>query len=352
MVWISLLFAFFSVEAAELQKLLTKHPAETLRYISMDGRYAYVQKRPGVLGLVTSFRSTDFLSEGNSNDFLVRGSRFKARLAIESIPNAHEQMSLLSNHQIFVVDYGNTVTRKVGLGRNAKLHLQDEWITYYDVLTRVIHIQNLVTQKKYEIKLAVKPNPFFIPEVEMINSKIITYTDINGTGFAALVSYDLDTAKSNIIYKASQSGTRLELCQSQEYLGLGEFPYDGALRGSKIQTVKTTGSVNLASLSTHYSSIEQDIGNMVCLPHSIYFVKTMNQDKDLNFKVTEAVKLDIKTENIEARSKLKAVAQIIEMDGRVMIPMRGEFFVLEGTPNIGEDTLKAPQNKEELQIDL
>lgn len=352
MVWISLLLAMFSTEAAELQKFLTKHPSETLRYISQDGRYAYIQKKPGVLGLVTSFRSIDFLAESNANDFLVKGSRFKTRLAIESIPNSHEQMSLVNNNEIYVVDYGNTVTRKVGQGRSAKLHLRDEWITYYNALNRVIHVQNLITQKKFEIKLAPKPNPFFVPEVEMVSSKIVTYTDINAAGYSALVSYDLETLKSNIIYKSSQSGTRLELCQSEDYLGLGEFPYDGALRGSKIQTVKTTGSVNLASFSTHYSSIEQDIGNMICLPHSIYFVKTMNQDKELNFKVTEAVKLDIKTENVEARSNLKAVAQLIEMEGRVLIPMRGEFYVLEGISNIGEDTLKNSPSKEELQIDL
>jgi len=67
--------------------------------------------------------------------------------------------------------------------------------------------------------------------------------------------------------------------------------------------------------------------------------------------VTEAVKLEIKTQNIEAKTSLKAVSQIIEMDGRVLVPFRGEFFVLEGQSNLGDDTLKTP-SKEELQIDI
>src|SRR5690606_20473540 len=99
-------------------------------------------------------------------------------------------------------------------------------------------------------------------------------------------------------------------------LAVGEFPYDGVTRGSKIQQIKLNGEVvNLAGLTTLYSSIEQDIGNMVCLPEVIYFVKTMNHDKTLNYKVSEAVKLEIKTQNIEAKSNLKHVTQLIEMDG-------------------------------------
>ena len=91
---------------------------------------------------------------------------------------------------------------------------------------------------------------------------------------------------------------------------------------------------------------------MVCLPDSIYFVKTMNQDKALNFKVTEAVKLTLKTQKIESKSDLKHVTQLIEMDGRVLIPLRGEFYVLEGKFNLGTDTLKAFPTKEELQLDI
>lgn len=352
MAWISLLFIAITLQAAELQRFFTKHSPETLRYISMDGRYAYVQKKPGVLGLVSSFRSVDFLAEPNSNDFLVKVSSFKGRLAIESIPHAHNQMSLMKDHKIFVVDYGNTVTRQIGFGRNAKLHLKDEWISYFNHANRVIHIQNLVTQKKYEIKLSRKAHPFFVPDVEMISSKTIAYTDINDSGFAALISYDLESLKSTIVYKSSQNATRLELCKTSDYVGMGEFPYEGVSRGSKIQTLPVTDSMNMAGFTTVYNSVEQDIGNMVCLPKAIYFVKTMNHDKVLNHKVTEAVKLDLSTQNVEARSNLKTVSQIIEMDGRVMIPFRGQFLVVEGTANIGEDTLKPSSSKEELQIDI
>jgi len=353
--WISLFFLCLTLqvsEAAELPRFLTKHSPDTLRYISMDGRYAYVQKKAGVLGMVSSFRSTDFLTDSNSNYFAVKASRFKSRIAIESVPNAFDEMSLIKNHKIFVVDYGNTQIREIGSGRGVKLHLRDEWISFYDMYEKKIMIVNLVTQKKFEIKLSKKANPFFIPEVEMVSSRAVIYSDINEQGYSAMVSFDLESLKSNIVYKSSQTATRIELCQHEGYLGVGEFPYEGVDRGSKISYIPLSNITNLAGMMSLYTSVEQDVGNMVCLPNWIYFVKTMNQDKQLNYKVTEAVKLEIKTQNIEAKTSLKAVSQLIEMDGRVLVPFRGEFFVLEGQPNLGDDTLKNAPTKEELQIDI
>jgi len=351
MALISLFFFIANIYANDLPRFLVKHSLEAIRYISMDGRYAYVQKKPGVLGFVNSYKSIDFISEPNRNTFLVKSSPSKQRLIIESIPNIHDEMNLFSNHSIYLVDYGNTMTRKIGQGKNANLHLNDEWISFYNMTTRVIHIKNLITQKDYKIILGEKVNPFFIPEVEMISSQTLAYTDVNAEGFAALVSYDLLSLKSTIVYKSTQSGTKLELCQSGSYLAMGEFPYDGVDRGSKILTLPLSDSMNLSGFSTSYESVEQDLGNIVCLPSSIYFLKAFNQDKFLNHKVTEAVKLDIKTKSIEQRTHLRNVSQIIEMDGRVLVPFRGDFFVLEGQSNIGVDILQ-PVPNEELEIDI
>lgn len=354
MVWINFLLVFLPLHAAtgEIPRFLTKHSSETLRYISMDGRIAYVTKKPGVLSLVTNFQNVDFLAEPNNNDFIVKASADKSRIAIESIPYAHEQMNLLKNHKIYVVDFGNVKTRELGLGRGAKLHLKDEWITFYDIQKKVLTVLNLVTQKKFEIILSKKPNPFFIPQVEMISSRGLIYTDINESGISALVTYDLVSGKSNVSYKSSQNATRLEICKRGDYLALGEFPYDGVQRGSKISTVNISDVMNLSATTNIYSTVEQDVGNIVCLPDAIYFVATFNYDRTLNHKTTELVRLDLKTNAVITKSRFKAVSQVIEMDGRVIIPFRGEFFVVEGKANLGEDILKSAPNKEELQIDI
>jgi hypothetical protein len=353
MVWISLFLFSITTFAAELPRFLTKHPTESIRFISLDGRYAYLQKRQGVLGMVSSFRSVDFISDTSQSDFLVKDSRFKQRLLIEIIPNDQKELNLAKIHKILVVDWGKTQTREIGLGRNSKLHLGDEWVSYYDPLSKTISIQNVLTQKIFQIKLSPKISPYYFPEVEMISADTLVYTDVNDKGYVALIQYNLVTQKSNILYKSSQNGTRLELCQAKGYVAIGEFPYDDIIRTSKILQIKLSGSTNLAGYSSIYSSTDSDLGNMICLDNSMYFIKTMTHIKKINSKQTEAVKLDLKTTQIQTVTDLENVTQLLAMDGRILIPFRGDFHVLEGTANLTEDNLKTPnQIDEELPLDL
>ncbi len=347
MAWINILIITLSLWAKDLPKFLTKHSLDSIRYISLDGQFAYLQKKQGVLGLVNSLRSVDFISETSVSDFLVRDSRFKQRLIIEVIPQAHQEMNFIRNHKILVVDWGKTQTKEIGFGKNARLHLNDEWISYYDATERTIYLQNVITQKKFQIKLSPKLSPFYNPEVEMVSQDTVVYTDINEKGFVGLVQFNLVTQKSLVLYKASQTGTRIELCQQKDYLAFGEFPHDDLNRSSKILQIKLSATTNLAGFSTLYSSTDSDLGHMVCLENHIYFIKTLTQLRKINFKQTEAVKLDLKTTQLQTVSELGTVNQIIAMDGRVLIPYRGEFFVIEGGSNLTDDRLKAPVTKEE-----
>jgi len=355
MVLISFIFLSLShLFASEiLPKFLTKQPLESLRFISMDGRYAYVQRRPGVLGLVSSFKNNDFITDSSRSNFLVSGSRFKQRLIVEVIPAAHIEFNVMKNHKIHVVDYGNYKPREISWGRNPKLHLQDEWLTYYDTNSRILFVENLLTTKKYKIALGVKAGSFHIPDAEMVSSDTLIYTDINESGFAGLIKYNLTSQKSTVLYKSALNATHMELCQDKGYLAIGEFPYEGVTRGSKIMLIKLSDTTNLAGFETIYTSNAQDLGQILCMEDSIYFVKTTKQHKRLNIKTTEAAQINLATQNLKIRTGFSNVTQLSEMDGRVLIPYRGEYYVLEGNANISEDKLKAiPDKKEELPLDI
>lgn len=355
MVWISfLLLALGSVFAEELPKFLTKHSIDTIRYISLDGRYAYVRKRPGVLGLVSSFKSVDFISEASTSDFLVKGSRSKRRLLIEVIPSVHGEYDFFKLNKLMIVDWGNANAKEIGMGISGKLHQGDEWVSYYHPIDKTLTLQNVLTQKKFLIQLQAKMNPFFRPEVEMMSSDSVFYTDINDQGYAALISYNLLTKTSSVVHKAPQTATRIELCSDGNYVAVGEFPYEGVNRGSKILYYKNKSTTNISGYSTIYTSVDQDLGNIVCAPKGVYFIKTMSQDKRLTSKITEAVLLDPNSGKVEAMTSLKHVTQLLEMDGRILIPDRGDFYVLEGRSNISDDVLKSvtPTKTEELPLDL
>ena len=355
MLWISAFIMTTSIWAKQLPQLLTKHALETIRFISEDGRYTYVQKRPGVLGMVTSFRSTDFISDASSSDFAMSGSRFKKRLLIEAIPNAHQEFNLLKQHRLMVVDWGNTQTREIGFGRAPKLHLGDEWVTFWQPVERTIQVKNLLTDKTYAIKLSAKLNPFFTPIVEMITQESVLYTQINEKGFASLNQFNLTTKKTNVVYQSNVTATDIEVCQDSGYLAFGEFPFEGIVRSSSIMKIKISSTTNLAGHETIYSSSDQDVGNMVCTEKQIYFIKTLDNDHKLNVKTTEVVKLDLSSGKVEVMSSLNYVNQLISMDGKVLAPFRGDYYVVEGTHNLSDDKLKSrnlPGADEELPLDL
>lgn len=349
MVWISLLLLTTISFAKEFPKFLTKHSIESLRFMSNDGRYAYVTKKTGVLGLVSSFRSVDFISDAGSSDFIVQGSRFKKRLAIEVVPNAHTEQNLIKNHKVMVVDYGNTFSRDVGAGVSAKLHLEDEWISFYQPYDRNIVVKNLLTDRSYAIKLSSKISPFFVPEVEMINSENVLFSDVNDKGNIGLTQYNLSSSKSTVIFRSGQTGTQISMCQEKSYLAFGEFPYDDLIRESSINSIPIGKSANLGGYASIYTSPDSDLGNLVCTEQHIYFIKTMSYQKSINTKVTELVKLNLKSSKVEALTDLGNITQVIKMDNRIMVPYRGDFYVIEGEYNLSDDKLKTqqPANKEE-----
>jgi hypothetical protein len=351
MLWINLIF-IFSLNAAELPMFLTKQSSDSLRYISHDGRITYLQKKPGLLALLNDFKSTDVLNEKHNNDFRIHGSYVKKRLIIESISDSLTSLNFLKNHDIFVVDYGNFQLRKIGQGQKPKLHLDDEWISYFDLTKKTIHIQNLISDKKYEIKPKQQLNPYFIPDIQMIHPQSIVYSDINESGHSAIVSFNLITENSTVLYKSPQKGTKIEICKTKDYVGIGEFPYEGLLRNSRIQMSKISESEDLGGFTTLYESVNSDHGNMICLQDYIYFIKTTDQNSEINHRTSEAAKIYLKDKKIEILSNLKNVSQIIEMDGRVMIPFRGEFYVLEGNSDLREDKLKSIPTQEEASLDI
>lgn len=334
------------------EKLLTKHAIDAIRYIDGDGRVAYIRKRPGVLGIVSSFRSEEFVTDSPRSDFLVVASSFKRKVIVEVIKNQHTAFNVMRSNKLVVFSWGETKGKEIGFGMATQLHIGDEWMTFYQPDKRSIIIKNIITEKDFTVKLSPKANPFFIPDVSMISADLIVYTDINDQGISSVISYQLRTGKTEVLHKSSQTGTRMELCQQSNYLAIGEFPFEGVNRGSRILQLPVVSSFNLGGFTTIYESTEQDIGNIICLDDSIYFIKTMNQSPELGMKTTDAVQLQLKNSQLTQKTNLGTVSQLINMDGRVLLPHRGAFYVLEGEYNLSSETLKNPSAKEELKLDL
>lgn len=339
MLLISLMLASSFSFAQKLPQLLTKHAPETLRYISSDGQIAYVKKNNGVLGLIIGYRSSDFMSDATYSDFLVTDSQDRVRVAIEVIPNHHRNYQINKNHKIFVTKFGMDKPTEIGEGRYPALHQGDDWISFYKTDSQQIILKNVVTQKEYKIPTNKKSNPFFFPSYVMSTQQHLLYSDIDEKGYAQLNVFDLGANKAKPLLRGERPGTFFDLCQHANYFAVGEFPYEGIERGSRILHFPKDGN-RPSGYTTLYQSSEADLGNVACTKDSVYFVKTTGFDPILVTKKTEAARVKLSDSKLEIKSDLGYVSQLIRMDSRVLIPFRDQLFVLEGISNIETDTLR------------
>jgi len=342
---LALLFLSLGARAAtELPRFVAKHAVDQIRFVTHDGRFSYTQKRSGALALATSFKSSDVIEGALGTNYYVTASAARRKQVVEVERAWHQDYDLTKVNTLLVGSYAGTQFTEVGKGRFPQLHLDDDWLSWYDPKEKVIHLQFLkAAERHHVIRLGIKHNPFFVPDVVMLNPETVLYTDVNDKGHAALLSWNIVEKKMTVLRKAERPGSKMELCRYGNFVALGEFSYDDANLGSQIHVMSWKNNPSLAGLVSLYRVADNDLGNLVCTENTVWFVKTLSEDRRLNTKVTEAASLDIATSKLRVHSELERVTQLIEMDGRVLLPYRDEIFVLSGYAGSAIDVLKAPE---------
>ena len=75
------------------------------------------------------------------------------KLILEIIPHFHNEPNLIKNHQIAILAKGNIILTEIGEGRFPRLHLNDEWITWYRPYERTISGMQTRTKKSFAPKM-------------------------------------------------------------------------------------------------------------------------------------------------------------------------------------------------------
>lgn len=336
--------SFPAVARIELPKFAAKQSLENIRFISRDGRFTYSQKRSGALNMSTSFKSMDVLENPPGTNYAVGSSSARKKISVEVESNWHQDLDLNKVNDIMVGTLGGRELIKVGRGRIPRLHLDDEWLTWYDPKEKQIHVQLLRTPERHHvIRLGNKHNSYFFPDVVMPNPETVLYTDVNDKGFAALLAWNMVEKKMTVVRKSEVAGTRLELCLRDNMMVLGEFSYDDANKGTIIMVQAWRDAPTLGGFTTVYRVPENDLGQIICgSGNRLWFVKTMSEDRKLNSRQTEATLMELPSGRLTIKSELEHVSNLVEMDGRILIPMREDIYVLEGDPGSSSDTLRSP----------
>ncbi len=307
---------------SNLPKLITKQELNKIRFISNTGKFTYYQNRSGELMFSTNY-SVKVALKGNKNtNYNVYSSYNKKKNIITKNEKFHSIYNIRISKEIYVSDYGINNAKFISKGLSPKLHLNDQWITYYDSYTNKLYVQDIKNSIiKYNIKISNKKNPFFIPDVAMLNENTILFTDLDNEGNSYITSYNLTNKKPSVYYKPKRLSSKIELCKYKNNLFIGVFGLDNIYKGSHI--IKEGILNNKKNII--YSSKLNDIGNIICNKNDIiYFIKRTNKDR-MQYEV-----VGLYNNKVNILSDLLYATQIIDMDGKILLPFNGEYYVIEG----------------------
>ncbi len=320
--------------------LKAKQSLDNIRFISSDGKYTYYQRRSGDLQVFTNYDNKLVMEGAKLTQYSLSSSSSGKKILILKDSSFHEQLSHLKENEIYTVDFGKSSPKLIGKGQDPKLHQDDRFVSYYLPLEKKLVLSRLMDGHKTTVPLLSDSNEFFRPERVMPTPNDIIYTDLNKNGEQAALIRSLIDSTARPIYKSSRPGNKLEICQINGDLIVGEFPRGNSKGGTRIVQIPLYMNEGHQKVRPLYQSQQADIGNMVCLKKSIYFIKTLSYDSDLDLKETEVARLNLKDHRVETLTNLGKVTQIMSMDGMVLAPLRGDYFIIKGPKNLTDDSIK------------
>ncbi len=341
---IKFIFLFICINISYAQvELQTKQAINKIRYITKDGKITYYQKNSGEFQMSTNYSFATVIKKEKNTQYLAHASSTQKRLAIEVDATHFSHMNLRKNHEIYVALFGKKGNAtKIADGVNPQLHLEDQWLSYYDLQQRIIYFHNFSTdlkdKKKRTIKMSHHLNPYHIPDIVMLTPNDVLYTDINKSGHMALLLYSFVEGSFTTVYKTKKPGNKIDYCTLKNKIIIGEFPFNGVQSESAIVGVDIFNN-KFKNFISYYSSKMGDLGNLKCLNKKVYFIKTISKDNTLNDKNTEVASLDLASKEIKIESKLEKVSQITVMGEKLIASRKGKYYLIYGQNTTQSDKI-------------
>lgn len=348
----AVLIGSFQVLAQELPKLSTKQSLDNLRFVSQSGEFTYYQRRNGNLLLSKNFDVVEVLKGEPGANYHMTSSQDQKIILITQDLSYHNHLNLREDKKIFRVDYGEATPNLVGEGQSAKLHQDDTWVSFFQATSKTITIKNINSQAlKFQIELKNIKNPYFTPQVIMTNEDTILYTDLNEIGVPAVLNYDRKTKSVEVFSRGDSPLQKIEICANKEHLYILSAGLQDSSFGTEI-TRYPKNNLKAPKRQQVYVSDKNDIGNLFCEvdPKRLFFIKnTADQKGETSHEVAEIL-LD---ENFKLNllTQLKYATQIINLDGRIIVPFRGDYFVAKGDHDLTMDDKLSPAPIKEQQAE-
>jgi hypothetical protein len=317
---------------ASLPLLKTKQPVENIKYISNDGKFTYYINRKGELLLANDYNIEVVMEGKEDTQYNIFEGEGRKYLLIERDENYFNYLALRKSRKLYIVPFGGKEAKAIGEGICPSLQNKDQYVSFYDVPNQEIKFFNIALNKvDLSLSLVNKKNSYSCPQVAMISAAKILFTDLNEKGLPGLLEYDSLKNKKSTVYKSDTENVRIELCKYGEVILLGVFPLHQFKHPSQIFPIvqKEGGFMPDNPLIENSTPI---IGNMICShPGELYYIGTNGP------YVSEIMRFDIKEKKEAVLSDLKYISQIVDMDGRLLAPYRGNIYVIKGASDVYRD---------------
>ena len=342
-IFLTLLYSLpsFAVDNSKLPLLNTKQDISNIRFISKDGKFTYYQRGSGDLLVSTNYKVEKILSGKEGTQYEMIGSPARKFLIVSQNEEFHTFYGIRLIPKLYKIEFGTSSARELGSGQWPALHQDDTWMSTFDPNKRQLQFINLKTPTlTFFIKLYNSANPYFRPQVVMPDGNTILYTDLNKDGVVGVLKFELSTKKISPLYKADASDQKIELCYNSGYLFVGQFGKISSKVGSTISVMRSD-KIDFGKRDIIYDSSLNDIGNIVCEYDNkkIFFSKA--SDKSSN----DIYSLEVATKSLTKLTDLGFATQILNMDGKLLVPSRGGYYVIFGEDNLANIDRLPKENK-------
>jgi len=325
----------------ELPVLTSKQDIKNIRYMSEDGRNTYYQRRSGGFYLSSKFKLHEIIKGKQGTEYSAYTSHHQKMLLVIANRTYHNLLSIRKPLDIFVTAIGSLSAKFVDSGVKPRLHLDDTWVSYYNHKEKVLHFRNIKNDiNDFEINVGNALNPYFIPEVVMLNENEIVYSALNNNGFPGIIHFNRTSKEFVSIYKSNSINQRFEFCRNDKNLFITELTLNNDNQGTKIHKVMLPMiEKSLNAKSVIYKSKLNDFGKVICagIKDSLYFIKNLTTDTGKEFY--EVAQLNLTNNTVEVVTNLRYVTDLMYHGGRIIIPMHGKNYVLVGEHEPADDRI-------------
>jgi hypothetical protein len=336
MVWtdrfITLFFlTTFSVHAYQIVPFIPKDKSSNLLYQTADDQVRYLLQNQNTLSLVEVAKSTQIhKSQSEIAHMEVIATKTKKHILVQEDNQPFSYFNPKKNKKIYWSTFKGTTLNLLGEGSMPKLHLDDQWASFFDAEKKAIQFESLelLGKQSYKINLNNKFSSYFIPEVSFIDYDQVLYTDINEKGEEALITYNLKNKAFSFIHKVVGPGKKISFCLQEKEIIIAEYDL-GSTPQLSLFSITYRGERNFSDKKTYLTDNNKYLPRILCSPKdkSVFLLKYSAPIEKQRFgSQSILVNISIPKVNTMEIPFDRFFSQMYLMDDRILLQSSGRIY--------------------------